>query len=267
MANKLLDYKKRFRLKVPICESTHDFARKLDGTLEDIDMYIDCSYGNKVFYYGHSIFEAYIPSLQRGRNILRQLYCENINPNNVNIIEVKSMIKDKEVVKHSYQIINDELYKEELKLSNFFQDIRELDSEVIFRFHQKNFEKIIPLLKPKTSGAGISPFSSKNLPKLKYVISDEEMREYNVINESIPKEHKLILSRVTSDFIYNLMSKKKQYKKQDMKSIMRKKMLRGKEFIHSEGFWDEYISYLKNCAELDRLLNLTTHGIKHNTWT
>lgn len=51
MANKLLEYKNRFRLRVPICESTHDFSRKLDGTLEDIDVYISCSNGIKVFYF------------------------------------------------------------------------------------------------------------------------------------------------------------------------------------------------------------------------
>ena len=41
------------------------------------------------------------------------------------------------------------------------------------------------------------------------------------------------------------MAKKKQYKSVDMKKLMRKKMLSGKEFIHEEGFWNEYISYLK----------------------
>lgn len=30
-----------------------------------------------------------------------------------------------------------------------------------------------------------------------------------------------------------------------MKSYMRKKMLKGKEFIHSEGHWNDYLKYLK----------------------
>ena len=71
------------------------------------------------------------------------------------------------------------------------------------------------------------------------------MREYKSINDSIPKSDKLKLSRITSDFINNIMSKNKQYKSVDMKKFMRKKMLSGKEFIHEEGFWKEYISYLK----------------------
>ena len=245
MANKLLEYKNRFRLRVPICESTHDFSRKLDGTLEDVDVYIDCSNNIQVFYYGRGQYEVYIPSLQRGHNILKQLYYENINPDNVKVVEKEVMLKGSKATKTSYNIINTDLYESELKSSDFFTDIRESDSEVTFRFRQKDFEKIIPLLKPKTSGAGISPFSTKNLPKRKYEISDDQLREYKSINDSIPQSDKLKLSRITNDFISNVMSKNKQYKSVDMKKFMRKKMLSGKEFIHEEGFWDEYISYLK----------------------
>ena len=85
MANKILEYKNRFRLRVPICESTHDFSRKLDGSLEDIDVFIPCKDGIKVFYFGRGQYEAYIPSLIKGHNILKQLYYKYINPNNVDV--------------------------------------------------------------------------------------------------------------------------------------------------------------------------------------
>lgn len=245
MANKLLEYKNRFRLRVPICESTHDFSRKLDGTLEDIDVYIPCKDGIQVFYFGRGQYEVYIPSLIKGHNILKQLYCKHINPNNVEVTEIKRTIKDKETVTYNYHIIDNDLYESELKTSDFFIDIRELDSEVTFRFRQKDFENVIQLLKPQTGGAGISPFSTKNLPKRKYEIDAEQFGEYKDINDSIPKENKLILSKITSNFIHNIMAKKKQYKSVDMTKLMRKKMLSGKEFIHEEGFWNEYISYLK----------------------
>lgn len=245
MANKLLEYKNRFRLRVPICESTHDFSRKLDGTLEDIDVYIPCKDGIQVFYFGRGQYEVYVPSLIKGHNILKQLYYKHINPDNVDVTEIKRTIKDKETVTYNYHIIDNDLYESELKTSDFFTDIRELDSEVTFRFRQKDFENVIQLLKPQTGGAGISPFSTKNLPKLKYEINADQLREYKDINDSIPKENKLILSKITSNFIHNFMAKKKQYKSVDMKKLMRKKMLSGKEFIHEEGFWNEYISYLK----------------------
>ena len=53
--------------------SSNQFPRKLDGTYEDIDCFIDCQYGNKVFSYGHGILQAYIPSLQRGHNIIKYI--------------------------------------------------------------------------------------------------------------------------------------------------------------------------------------------------
>lgn len=252
MANKILEYKNRFRIKAPICESTHDFARKLNGTFEDIDCYIDCSFGVKVFYYGHGVYSVYIPSIGKGHNILKQLYYENINPNNAEVIENKITREDgKELVRTTYNIVDNNLYESELKSSNFFPDIRELDSEMTFRFRQKDFEKVIPLLKPKTSGAGISPFSSKNLPVRNYEINADQLREYKEINDSIPQEDKLKLSKFTSDFIHNIMAKKRQYRSFDMTKLMRKQMLKGKEFIHQQGFWDEYIKYLKkNLGEI-----------------
>ncbi len=43
-----------------------------------------------------------------------------------------------------------------------------------------------------------------------------------------------------------IMSKNKVYKGKNLKEIQKKKMIKGKkEFIHSEGFWDEYIQFLK----------------------
>lgn len=36
----------------------------------------------------------------------------------------------------------------------------------------------------------------------------------------------------------------KQYKSEPIKKLMRKKMLKGKEFIHSEEQWDDFLKYL-----------------------
>ena len=92
--------------------STNDFPRKLNGNLEDIDCYIDCLHGNRVFHYGRDILQAYIPSLGRGHNIIRA-----INETNPSIIF----------------------------------DTEETDSEVLFKFKYCNSDKIIPLLKHKNA--------------------------------------------------------------------------------------------------------------------
>lgn len=115
----------------------------------------------------------------------------------------------------------------------------------MFKFYEKNSDKIIPLLKPKTSGADISPFSPKNLPKIEYLIPKDELREYEDIIAPLKEDGKLlVLSKLTQNYI-KLLSKKRLYRGVDMKTYMRKKMLKGKEFIHSEGHWNDYLKYLR----------------------
>ena len=40
---------KEYRIKCPIDQNTNDYPKKLNGTNEDIDLYIDCSGGKKYF--------------------------------------------------------------------------------------------------------------------------------------------------------------------------------------------------------------------------
>lgn len=198
-------FKGVYRLKTPYDLNTNDFPRKLNGNLEDNDCYIDCQFGNKIFHYGGSILQAYIPSIGRGHNI-------------INIINE----------------IN----------SNIIFDIQENDSEILFKFKYINSDKIIPLLKPKISGAGISPFSSKNLPKSNYEIPDKDFNMYKEIVAKIPQECILTLTHSTNNFIKSLATKKNPI--ENIKADMRKKCLRGKEYIHFIGKWNEYIKYLNN---------------------
>ena len=198
-------FKGVYRLKTPYDLNTNDFPRKLNGNLEDNDCYIDCQFGNKIFHYGGSILQAYIPSIGRGHNI-------------INIINE----------------IN----------SNIIFDIQENDSEILFKFKYINSDKIIPLLKPKISGAGISPFSSKNLPKSNYKIPDKDFNMYREIVAKIPQECILTLTHSTNNFIKSLATKKNPI--ENIKADMRKKCLRGKEYIHFIGKWNEYIKYLNN---------------------
>lgn len=97
-------YKGTYRLKAPYDLRNNQYGRKLNGTLEDIDVYIDCQHGNKVFHYGRSILQAYIPSLIRGHNVLKKLT---------------------------------ELYGQDI-----VSDIEESDSEVLFRFMQKILRRL-----------------------------------------------------------------------------------------------------------------------------
>ena len=199
-------FKGKYRLKVEYDKRTNDFTRKLNGTLEDIDVYISCQHGNKVFHFGGSILQAYIPSIGRGHNIIKA--------------------------------INESFGQDVLF------NIEETDSEILFKFHYKDSDKIIPLLKPRTNGASISPFSSKNLPRNKeYKIPDENLIHYKNIVAKIPPERILALTHSTNNFIKSLATKKNTY--ENIKADMKLKGLKGKEYIHSIGEWDNYINYLE----------------------
>lgn len=200
-------FKGKYRLKVEYDKRTNDFTRKLNGTLEDVDVYIDCQHGNKIFHFGGSVLQAYIPSIGRGHNVIKAI---------------------------NEQFGQDVLF-----------NIEETDSEILFKFHYKDSDKIIPLLKPRTNGASISPFSSKNLPRNKeYKIPDENLIHYKNIVAKIPPERILALTHSTNNFIKSLATKKNTY--ENIKADMKLKGLKGKEYIHSIGEWDNYINYLNN---------------------
>lgn len=198
-------FKGVYRIKAPIDTTTNDFPRKLNDTYEDIDCYIDCQNNIKIYYYGHSVLQAYIPSIGRGHNIIKL----------INQISPKLIF-----------------------------DIEETDSEILFKFKYVDSDKIIPLLKPKTCGSKISPFSSKNRPKSVYKIPDEDLKAYKNIVAKIPTESILLLIHSTNSFIKSLATKKNPIEK--IKADMRLKCLKGKEYIHSIGRWEEYINYLEN---------------------
>lgn len=182
------------------------FPKKLDGIYEDIDCYIDCYKNTRVFHYGKGILEAYIPSAKRGRNIIRS----------------------------SMEEFGDSI------ISN----ITENDSEILFRFKAKDFDKLKKYLMPKTSGANISPFSSKNLPKNKeYKISEEDMEPYKEIVNRIGLERMVELSHITKKYIQSLATKKNTW--EDIKADMALKGLKGKNYIHSIGEWDNFIRHLE----------------------
>ena len=186
--------------------SKNTFNRKLDGTFEDVDCFIDCLYGNRIYYYGRNKLHAYITSVGRGHNIIK-------------------------AIKQQFQ-------------GEIIYDIEETDDEILFKFSTKDADKIIPLLKPKTSGSNISPFSSKNLPKNKeFKIPDETLIAYKNIVAKIPRENVLTITHKTNSFLKSLATKKNTW--ENIKADMALKGLKGKEYIYSIGKWNDYIKYLE----------------------
>ena len=219
--NYLMRYKGKYRLKTELDQSSNDFVRRDDGSIEDIDVYIDCQHGNRIFVYGHINntkpvwLLAYIPSLGRGHNIINALKKNNI----------------------------------------MIADVIESDEEVEFKFKASDIEIVAELMKAKTGGASISPFSNKNLPKSDVEIPLEKIEQYKEITSVIPKGDLLFISRTTNSFLDDILQKSlrksTKNKSYDYKFDIKKlKMVRQvKEFIYTKGLWEEYLNYLKKEIE------------------
>lgn len=218
MANHYLikKFKGKYRILPELDEVTHDIPRNEKGEIAEgyDDIYIACQYGNKITSYGHGILQAYIPSITRGRKIKR--------------------ILDKKKVLYS--------------------NYHETDKEVEFKFKTKDIDFIGTLLKAKTTGANISPFSVKNLPKNNVKIPLGEIEVYKKILNKIRKEDLLIISNITNQFLsQNLTQKFKGIDKCFNYKIDMRKLKMGrmrKEYIWAKGMWNEYLSYLEQQINL-----------------
>lgn len=242
-----MKYKGVYRLRTPYCEKTKQFPREYDGQFADADVYIDCANNVQIHHFGRGVLEAYIPSLQSGRTMLKFIYRDLINKNNtetnISEYEVTRNGETVQVKKETITILDEEVFKNDIEKSNLIINIVETDEEVIFKFHAKHMEQLEKYLKPKTSGADISPFSSRNLPKTKYTIPDEDLNAYKEIVSKIPKNELISLVHITKKFLETYA--KKNLKGIDIKADMALKGLKGKDYIHSIGAWDKYIEYLK----------------------
>ena len=247
MANYLIThYKGKYRILCDVCEDTNDFPKKLDGTYEDIDCYISCENGVKIFSYGRGVLEAYIPGLQKGKNILRLYYRDSINKSNT-ISTTKEYDIEKNgstyhVTKENVSIIDEVLYMEQLKNDKTIFNLCFTDEEVLFRFKAKDMNVFEKYLKPRTFGANLSPFSVKNRPKTKYIISDKDQIAYKEIIKKLPKDKLFLIGKYTKDYLKSLANKKNTL--EQIQADMRLKGLKPRDYIHSIGKWNEFMKYL-----------------------
>lgn len=217
-------YKGKYRIMSHIDKNTNDYPRDLNGNIEQNDAYIKCEKGNQIYHYGRSTLVAYIPSIGRGHNILFAIA--------------------KDLCGLENRIDYEKLY-ELLEQEGTIKNISENDKEIEFMFNSKDIEFIAKFLKPQVSGSNISPYSTRNLPKKKYTIPNDDLLEYKKITESISKDNILLISQIAKRFFSDYLAKKPLYKRKDFNKDMKLKMLKGKEYIHSEGLWSEYLKYLQ----------------------
>lgn len=113
-------------------------------------------------------------------------------------------------------------------------------------FNAKNIDIFASELNAKTMGKNIRPFSSRNLPVSDYKIPENDLEQYKQITFDIPKNKLAQIKKIQEDFCTKVLSKKLKIK--DIFADMKKeKMYRQKkEYIHSKGYWNDFIIYLSN---------------------
>lgn len=234
MAYYLSKYIGTYRLKADIDLATNDFPREIEtGRLEQNDVYIACQKGGKIYHYGKNVLVCYVPSLGRGRNILKAIGKE-----------LKLNVEDY-YIKDKPNIFDYEIFYSSLTNTGVVFDIEETDEEVLWKFKDKDIGFIASFMSPLTNGASISPYSTKNLPIKKYEIPKDLLAEYKEITSQNNVDI-LTIANLTKSFINDYIpSNYPKYKKVNMNKLMKKECLKGKEFIHSLGVWDDYIKYLK----------------------
>ena len=211
MANHyLMKYKNYYRLLPELDVELNDVPRDIQGNIEETydDIYISCQHGNKIYYYGKGILTAYVPSIGRGRN-------------------VKKALDEKNIPCTKYV---------------------ESDDEVMIYFHNKYIDEVATIMKAKTSGASISPFSSKNLPRAKVDIPTDKIEEYKSIINRIDKSNLLLIKNLNNAFLSTVLENKykAEDKSFDYKTDMKKMKLarQTKEYIFLKGLFDQYLEFL-----------------------
>jgi len=130
-------------------------------------------------------------------------------------------------------------------------DYEETSSEVLIYFDDKYMKKVATIVKPKTIGKGISPFSKRNLEKdskASYTIPLDDLRKYSEITEHLSQTEKMQFGRkVIKEF--DEIIKKKKGKKYNLDKERKDSGLPSKEFIHSIGMWNDFVKFCKEYKE------------------
>lgn len=209
-------YKGKYRVKAHYDLDTNDFIRDAEGELDDSfgDFYLSGRSGIEIHHGVGSELACYIPKLQLGNNVLKSYYEVMIGKRGKKSID---------------KIV------EELKESGYVNDVDILSIEVFFTFDAKYLDDLAPIIKLKTSGATISPFSVKNLPRKPYNIPKADM---DIYKEAKGELTGLQISRIQDAYIREKCDK-------DFKTKMKKEMLKANQYIHKLGLWEDYCGYIK----------------------
>ena len=198
-----------YRVLPELDPTTNDFPKDEKGHIDPSydDLYIPCSKGIIKHTYTPYYLAWYCDKIGTGRSVKRELENKKVN----------------------------------------IKNYEESDSEVIFWFDDADIKKVAAVVKPKTKGKKISPFSSRNIgeeEKINYIIPENDLEKYTKLVGDLPVGERLKFGRqVIKNF--DPIIKKKKGKNYNVEEERLNSGLSNKAFIHSIGMWNDFIKYIK----------------------
>lgn len=225
----LLDYSKnRYRVRPKLDVMTNDFPRDINGDIDETfqDFYIKCRNGFEIQYHDDGILEIYNDNPTKGRNIMRQVYTDQISP---------------DVPKRYGNLIN-KLVSKEIIVSAY-----DTPQDFVCFFPSSFLDYFAGILDAETRGASISPLSNKNLPKTSYSLPDQDQKKYDQILSAInlsPLDKALLVKKINEAYKTDKIKNNPSFA-----DGFKKAKLPLKEYIHQTGLWSEYLTYLKGAIK------------------
>ena len=138
-------------------------------------------------------------------------------------------------------------------------DYDETDDESTFKINASDIDSAVAILRPKTNGAKISPFSSKNLPKAQVDIPENELSRYKNLISKLGSSGMSVIRTANKNFLNEVLAKKLRPKGKrkpfdyasDMKAMCLSRDT--KAYVYAKGLWEDYLKFLE--IAIDTYLN------------
>lgn len=197
-----------YRVVAEYDQRTGDFPRNETGGIDESfdDQYIPCKRGVIKHTCRPETLVLYVEGIGKGRNVKR---------------DIDSKYGNKVVYEYE-----------------------ETSDEVLITFHENYLKKIATIVKPKTSGKDIKPYSNRNLPKALYEIPDEDSKKLDILVSKMDRTEKMqFIRKCVSDF--DKVIQKEKGKKFDVSKERKEIKLRPKTYIHYLGMWNQFLEFVK----------------------
>lgn len=195
-------YTGKYRVLGEIDKSINDFPRDIDGNIDKSyeDLFIPCSRGKCVIKHTYE------------KDILVICFYDKVN-----------------TARNVYEELKN-------KYSNIYLKLELIGIDGLIYFNANDISKIATIIKPRTSGASIKWWSSRNLPKVHYELPKECIEEFNSITKDLDRTQKMHFGRYLSSLFLT---------ENNLKEDQKLSRLSVKEYIHKNGYWNDYLKLAK----------------------